>query len=183
MEDQAVNTKDLVNAHMVKGIYDIEEIENEQVLTTKLNSTIRLNVYPRPPSDRNFDYPYRYTANCVPLVKPNVMATNGMVHMIKNVMIPPEKTVMEMLKERPDMAVFTAVSRTICILKKLNKLTEYIFKVLERTKLDKMLMDETKHFTILAPTDAAFEKLEPQLRKKMKEGRGCASSKFFKHRY
>lgn len=85
------------------------------------------------------------------------MASNGMIHMIKGVLVPPEKTVMELLKERPDMAVFTTV--------------------LERTKLDKMLMDETKHFTILAPTDSAFEKLDPQLRKKIKEGRGCASSK------
>lgn len=87
------------------------------------------------------------------------MASNGMIHMVKSVLLPPEKTVMEIIKDRPDMAVFATV--------------------LERTKLDKMLMDESKHFTILAPTDAAFEKLEPQLRKKMKEGRGCASSKFF----
>jgi len=154
--EQAVNTRDLVQAHMIDGIYDIEEIENEQILTTRYNTTVRLNVFPRPPSDRNYDYPYSYTANCVPILKPNVMATNGMVHMIKGVLLPPEKTVMEMLKERPDMAVFTTV--------------------LERTKLDKMLMDETKHFTILAPTDSAFEKLEPQLRKKLKEGRGCASN-------
>lgn len=156
-EGQNVNTKDLVHAHMVQGIKDIEEIENEQLLTTLYNTTIRLNVFPRPPSERSSDFPFKYTANCVPITKPNKMATNGMVHVVKSVLLPPEKTVMEMLKERPDMAVFTTV--------------------LERTKLDSLLNDPTRHLTILAPTDAAFEKLDPILRKKMKEGRGCAASK------
>uniref|UniRef100_A0A336KVQ9 CSON015538 protein n=1 Tax=Culicoides sonorensis TaxID=179676 RepID=A0A336KVQ9_CULSO len=156
-EDNGVNSRDLVHAHMVKGIIDIEDIENEQILTSEFNnSTIRLNIFPRPPSEREHEFPYQYTANCVPIVKPNQLASNGMVHMIKGVLMPPEKTVMEMLKERPDMAVFVTV--------------------LERTKLDKMLMDPEKHVTVFAPTDSAFEKLDPQLRKKLKEGRGCATN-------
>lgn len=158
-EENGVNSRDLVHAHMVKGIIDIEDIENEQMLTSEYNnSTIRLNIFPRPPSEREHEFPYQYTANCVPIVKPNQLASNGMVHMIKGVLMPPEKTVMEMLKERPDTAVFVTV--------------------LERTGLDKMLMDPEKHVTIFAPTDTAFEQLDPQLRKKLKEGRGCASSKF-----
>lgn len=145
---------------MVKGLIDIEDIENEQLLVSEYNnSTIRLNIFPRPPGDRKYDFPYHYTANCVPIVKPNQLASNGMVHMVKGVLVPPEKTVMEMLKERPDMAVLSTV--------------------LERTKLDKILMDSNRHVTIFAPTDRAFEKLDPQLRKKLKEGRGCAASEIF----
>ncbi|XP_063706199.1 transforming growth factor-beta-induced protein ig-h3 isoform X2 [Culicoides brevitarsis] len=156
-DENGVNTRDLVHAHMVKGIIDIEEIENEQVLVSEYNnSTIRLNIFPRPPGDREQEFPYQYTANCVPIVKPNQLASNGMVHMIKGVLMPPEKTVMDMLRERPDMAVFVTV--------------------LERTKLDEMLMDPSRHVTVFAPTDSAFEKLDPQLRKKLKEGRGCASN-------
>lgn len=159
-EENSVNSRDLIHVHMVKGIIDIEDIENEQILTSQFNnSTLRLNIFPRPPSDREHEFPYQYTVNCVPIVKPNQLASNGMVHMIKGVLMPPEKTVMELLKERPDMAVFVTV--------------------LERTKLDKMLMDPMKHVTIFAPTDSAFEKLDPQLRKKLKEGRGCASSKCY----
>lgn len=159
VEENGVNSRDLVHAHMVKGIIDIEDIENEQILTSEYNnSTIRLNIFPRPPSEREHEFPYQYTANCIPIVKPNQLASNGMVHMIKGVLMPPEKTAMELLKERPDMAVFVTV--------------------LERTNLDKMLMDPTKHVTVFAPTDAAFEKLDPQLRKKLKEGRGCASSEY-----
>lgn len=83
-DEQSVNTKDLVNAHMVEGIHDIEEIENEQTLVTKFNTTIRLNVFPRPPSDKNFDFPYQYTANCVPIV---VSSIKTILNIIANKLI------------------------------------------------------------------------------------------------
>lgn len=49
--------------------------------------------------------------------------------------------------------------------------------VLENTKLSELLEGE-KPVTIFVPNDSAFDKLEPHLRRALKEGKGCASSKF-----
>lgn len=156
-----VTTKDLIESHIVDDVINIEDIENEQILVSKYaNTTIRMNIFPKPPGVNNIEdeYPYRYTANCVPITKPNQEADNGIVHVVERVMIPVTKTLIELVKERSDMAVLQTV--------------------LEKTNLAKMLGDGEKQFTLFAPTDSAFEKLEPHLRKTIKEGKGCALSKY-----
>lgn len=156
-----VTTKDLIESHVVDEVINIEDIENEQILVSKFaNTTIRMNIFPKPPGASNADdeYAYRYTANCAPITKPNQEADNGIVHVIERVMTPVTKTLIELVKERSDMAVLQTV--------------------LEKTNLAKMLGDGEKQFTLFAPTDSAFEKLEPHLRKTIKEGKGCALSKY-----
>lgn len=143
---------------------NIEDIENEQILVSEYNnSTIRLNIFPQPPSsdsdDEGNEYGFRYTANCAPLIKANQEAENGVVHVIDRVLTPVTKTIMEILRERNDMAVMQTV--------------------LEKTDLAKQLANSDKQFTLLAPTDKAFEKLDPHVRRTIKEGKGCALSKWF----
>jgi hypothetical protein len=66
---------------MIDGLVDIENIQNEQLLNTNYeNTTIRMNIFPRPPNQEDYDYPYRYTANCVPLTKVNQFTENGIIH-------------------------------------------------------------------------------------------------------
>lgn len=154
-----VSTKDLIQSHIVADMINIEDIENEQILVSNFgNTTIRMNIFPRPPGSPADEYPYRYTANCAPISKPNQEAENGIVHVIERVMTPVTKTLIELVKERSDMAVLQTV--------------------LEKTNLAKMLGDNEKQFTLFAPTDKAFEKLEPHLRRSIKEGKGCALSKY-----
>jgi uncharacterized surface protein with fasciclin (FAS1) repeats len=168
-----VAPRDLILNHIVSGRWvNIEDIDNEEILQTDYkNATIRMNVFPklmlpRHPSKNNDDsnnYPYLYTANCIPVVRPNKIANNGVVHMISKVLIPVEKTLMQLIKEREDMTIMRSI--------------------LEKTDMDKMLEglnddDDSrrveKQYTIFAPTDRAFEQLDPQLKRKLKEGSGCA---------
>lgn len=47
--------------------------------------------------------------------------------------------------------------------------------VLENTDLDTLFKDDG-HYTVFAPTDEAFEKLDPATREKLLGGKGCAGS-------
>lgn len=151
-------SKDLTLNHIVDDWIDIQDIENEQILQTQYeNLTIRMNIYPRPPNDDSYQYKYRYTANCAPIVKVNQFAENGMVHVVDRVLAPVTKNLMELVRGRSDMAVLRTV--------------------LEKTNLAELLEKETKHFTLFAPNDKAFDKLTEHLRKTMKNGNECALSK------
>ena len=171
-QSSELTTKDLVLSHIVDGFVDIEDVDNEQILINKHNSTIRLNVFPKIRSNRREDddeaFRYLYTANCVPIVKANKFAENGIVHKVDRVLTPINNNVMEIIRKRDDMTILRTV--------------------LEKTKMDKLLdgiSEEdpdtktivSKQFSIFAPTDSAFEKLDPQLKRKLKEGAACAESK------
>lgn len=172
-DNKGLKMKDLLLNHMVKGFVNIEDIDNEEILNSEYeNLTIRMNVFPKIRSTQREDddgYRYLYTANCVPIIKANTFAQNGIVHKIQSVLTPVKRNVMEIIKGRDDMTILRTV--------------------LEKTKMDKMLegaSDEEsesttaipKQFSIFAPTDSAFEKLDPQLKRKLKEGAACAESKF-----
>lgn len=141
----------------MKEWIDIEDIQNEQIFQTAYNNaTIRINIFPRPPkSEDENDLPYKYTANCAPIIKANKLSTNGIVHIVEKVLPPVTQNIMDIIRQRSDMTVL----RTI----------------LEKSNLAKMLV-EGKSLTIFAPNDKAFEKLEPSLRRTLKEGSSCAIS-------
>lgn len=142
---------------MVKGFNQIEEIENEQLLATELeNATIRVNIFPKPSVDFNR---FQFTANCVPLTSYDKLASNGIVHSTQSALVPVTQTLMEMVEQRGDLVVL----RTI----------------LKKTDLAEQLSNQDKTFTLFAPNDAAFSKLEPSIRRVVKDGNGCALSKIF----
>ncbi|XP_055294837.1 transforming growth factor-beta-induced protein ig-h3 [Sitodiplosis mosellana] len=155
-EASGITTKSIIMGHIVPELIAIEDIENEQLLVTAYdNTTIRMNIFPRPPGSRKSDdSPYRYTANCAPLSKVDQEAENGIIHVVDRVLIPVTKSLMELVRERNDMAVLQTV--------------------LDKTDLAKQLENKEKQFTLFAPTDKAFEKLDPNVRRTIKEGKGCA---------
>lgn len=143
--------KQLFLRHVVDGEINMDDVNNEQVLKTHADGqTIRINGYSTPFSS------YRYTANCVPIVKRDKLSEQGMIHTLAGVMRPTTKSVMDLIRERSDMSIMRTV--------------------LENTKLHELLEGE-KPVTIFVPNDSAFDKLEPHLRRALKEGKGCASSK------
>lgn len=155
-DPSGITTKELALNHMVEGWVNMEDVKNEDVLTTNFeNATIRINLFPRPPNSQQYEYPFRYTANCAPVVKINRVSSNGLIHVVDKVLPPVTKSVMEIIKDRMDMAVL----RTI----------------LEKTKLNELL-ESDKPVTVFAPTDKAFEKLDMHLRRTLKEGKGCAAN-------
>ncbi|XP_055541846.1 periostin isoform X1 [Wyeomyia smithii] len=154
-----MTARDLILAHAVNGSYHIEDVSNEQLLKTELpNTNIRINIFPRGPSERNAEHPYRYTANCAPLVKLNREAEKGIVHVADRVLLPVRNSIMQIIRARDDMTVL----RTI----------------LEGTGLDKTLEEagDDKHYTFFAPNDDAFLKLDTDIRRKLKAGNGCATN-------
>lgn len=155
-EASGITTKSIIMSHIVPEIVNIEDIENEQLLVTAYeNTTIRMNIFPRPPGRRQEDEsPYRYTANCASLSKIDQEAENGIVHVVDRVLMPVTKSLMDLIRDRSDMAVLQTV--------------------LDKTDLAKQLENHDKHFTLFAPTDAAFEKLDSNIRRTIKEGKGCA---------
>lgn len=143
---------------MVKGLVQIDELENEQLLSTEFeNATIRVNIFPKAPNDQSTTTGrYKYTANCVPVTNTK-LASNGIVHTVQSVLVPVTQTLLEIVQARSDLVVF----RTI----------------LEKTDLAEQLNNQDKTFTVFAPNDNAFSKLEPNIRRIVKEGSACTLSK------
>lgn len=141
--------------HSVLGDAQLEDLPNEKLLQTELpGQSIRINSYQLPPA-LGLE-PYRYAANCVPIEKHDKLSEQALVHTLNGVLKPLTKTVMDLIRERADMSIMRTV--------------------LEKTNIS-ALLEADKPVTIFVPTDAAFDKLEPHLRRALKEGRGCASSK------
>ncbi|XP_050100822.1 transforming growth factor-beta-induced protein ig-h3 isoform X1 [Anopheles aquasalis] len=158
----SMTARDVILGHTVNGSYHIEDISNEQLLKTELpGANIRINIYPRGPAAmarEHTEHPYRYTANCAPLVKLNRVTERGIVHVVDRVLVPARNSLMDIIEGRDDMTLM----RTF----------------LEMTGLDKMLREQgdDKHFTVFAPNDEAFLKLDKDIRRKLKAGNGCAQN-------
>ena len=155
-ENDSFSTKDLILNQMIDDWINIRDLENEQILQTKYdNRTIRINIFPSPRNEAP-----RYTANCAPITKTNQVAENGIVHVVERVLMPVTKSLWQIIVDRSDMAVFRTV--------------------LEKTNLYEMLNKNDKHFTVFAPTDNAFGKLDTQTMRAIKDGNGCALSKYIR---
>lgn len=84
--------------------------------------------------------------NTSEVIATDIMASNGIIHVIDTVLLPPED-----VTETPLVSVYdTAVAADDFNL---------LVATLEATGLDATLADETKTFTVFAPTDAAFTAL------------------------
>uniref|UniRef100_A0A1I8PHX2 Transforming growth factor-beta-induced protein ig-h3 n=1 Tax=Stomoxys calcitrans TaxID=35570 RepID=A0A1I8PHX2_STOCA len=146
--------KQLFLRHVVDGEINLEDVGNEQVFKTHAEGqTIRINSYQMPLTLSR--EPYRYTANCVPIVKRDKLSEQGMVHTLSGVIPAASKNIMDLIRERSDMSIMRTV--------------------LENTKLSELLEGD-KPVSIFVPNDSAFDKLEPHLRRALKEGKGCASN-------
>ncbi|XP_014260171.1 periostin [Cimex lectularius] len=78
-----------VEQHIVDGVVERGEFENDMVLNTMNNSTIRINGYPGG----------IITANCVPINKTDKFTKNSVIHVVEKLLTSPEKTVGEILQE------------------------------------------------------------------------------------
>lgn len=150
----------LYKRHIVDGEVSLYDLKNDQLLKTQEpEQSIRINTFEVPLALGG--EPYRFTANCIPIEKHDKLSEQGLIHTLDGVMRPVTKNVMDLIRERPDMSIMRTV--------------------LENTKLNELL-EGKKPVTIFVPTDDAFEKLDPQLRRALKEGKGCGASKYMHFR-
>jgi len=146
----AIATDALVRNHFVAGFVDLHDATNEQLLASMNdNRTIRLNVYPT----RRFNERL-LTANCVRVKKTNNLASNGIVHVLDGVMRPAMYSIPLVVQEHPKLS--------------------YLRRALEHTDVDTLFKDDG-HYTLFAPTDEAFERLDVATREKLLAGKGCAA--------
>ncbi|RZC39086.1 transforming growth factor-beta-induced protein ig-h3 [Asbolus verrucosus] len=147
---RALSNNDLVLSHAVAGFVDLTDHANEDIIYSEnKNSSIRINAYPTQNNEK------MVTVNCARISKPNNLANNGIAHLIEGVAVPATHSIQDVIKEH-------------------KKLTNFR-KVMESTDSFKNLR-ENGHYTIFAPTDEAFDKLEPSAKQKLLKGDACAIS-------
>ena len=92
-------------------------------------------------------------ANCAKVTSKDNHAVNGVVHMINKVILPAKNTISDILATDQQFKTFRSA--------------------LEANSLSELLAKEG-HFTVFAPTDEAFEKLDELTKEKVLENGGCA---------
>jgi len=149
-----VSTQETILNHFVSGFVDIHDLTNEELLYSQNNNkTIRFNSYP------TRGYTRLLTANCVPIKKPNNLAKNGIVHVVDGVLPTADMSITEIISDDEDFS--------------------YLQSVLESTNLTEYFKPDG-HYTLFAPTNAAFQKLNGDTKEKLLTGKACAAT-IFKH--
>ncbi|ALC45910.1 mfas [Drosophila busckii] len=140
--------------HSVLDDVQLENILSEKLLNSaQANQKIRINAYQLPHS-LGTEY-YRYSANCVPIGSHDRLSKQAVLHTLTGVLKPLTKTVMDIIRERVDISIMR--------------------NVLEKTNMS-ALLETDQPVTIFVPTNEAFKKLEPHLRRALMKGLGCASN-------
>lgn len=154
-EDSSITIEDIMEYFIPNKTIDLEEIENEAVFETENGHTIRFNVYARSVANSSdYDYRYHYTANCVPVVMPKIFTAAGMVLGLEKQLTVAEVNLMELLRERDDLSMFT--------------------QMVENFNLTDLLVDQDG-LTIFAPNDEAFANLNKIEQRMLVSGDECAS--------
>ncbi|XP_065348883.1 transforming growth factor-beta-induced protein ig-h3-like [Cloeon dipterum] len=119
--------------HALDHRVTMDEIGSDTVLPSLYGVDLRLNKYTNGMK----------TVNCILIVRKDLQATNGIVHLVEKILEPfyvvPGKSLAEMIQTD-------------------GRFSE-LAKALEGTKCKKKLQNPHQSFTILAPSDEAFQKL------------------------
>ncbi|CAH1773771.1 unnamed protein product, partial [Owenia fusiformis] len=147
-DNEVINKlEQLISNHIVTGVYKTGDLLDEQILnTTNPLSTLRINIYHRPKK--------LITANCVPISGANKRATNGVVHVVDKVLEPVSLTLLEIISKNPQFTILKTV--------------------LSKTGISRDLRGAGQ-YTLFAPTDAAFRKLNRKFQDKLLSGSPCAT--------
>ncbi|QQP41519.1 Midline fasciclinlike [Caligus rogercresseyi] len=142
----------LVKGHIVPGFLDSADVHDEKVITSLEEvSKIRMTVYNTYPKKT-------WMANCAKVVSKNNYANNGIVHVIDKVMRPITSNLYELISSDPQFSIFK----------------ELLDAVKDKDEILKKLNDEDGQFTVLIPTNGAFDKLEGRIKDKLRSGSTCA---------
>lgn len=137
--------QDAILGHMIPGSVTSSNMEDEEVLETghAEGATIRINYFNQQADAQLM------TANCVPVKSRDQMATNGVIHTVSSALKPVTKSLLEIVKQREDLSTLKTVLASAEMVSNL---------------------DEEGSLTLLAPTNAAFERMNPKLRQRLLNG-------------
>ena len=123
------------------------DVHDEDIVATVGNKhKLRINVYNT--------YPEKIVmANCARVTSRDHYATNGIVHVVDKVVLPAAGSIADIVDNDPEL-------RTLS-------------KVLANSGMAEDLKKTDGQFTVFAPTDAAFQRIEKSLLDKLLRGDGC----------
>ncbi|XP_061191377.1 transforming growth factor-beta-induced protein ig-h3-like [Saccostrea echinata] len=149
------DASDLVLGHVTGGILTTTRLEDEQTITSanSKSSTIRVNFY-----DMVNDG--IMTANCKRVTSRDNLATNGVIHVVEDVLQPVTKSLMDIVSSNPQLS--------------------YLKKAIGRSGLGVNLRGDGQ-FTLFAPTDNAFQKLDGGLLQRILSDQRCLKKILFHH--
>lgn len=140
--------KDTLSCHVADGSLEMTDFMDEKVLYTEAKSSIRINVYRDHPEGPVM------TANCAPMThRTDFPASNGVVHQIESMLKPVTRTLAEILKSDPELST--------------------LYNLMSKGNMHALLEDESQHLTLLAPTNEAFNKLDPTTLAGLEQGEAC----------
>lgn len=145
LSGNAISSERALN-HFVPGVFDIHELENEEILKTIDGLPIRVNIYhgERKPI---------ITANCAIVKSANhPVENNGLLHVTDAILPQITKSIRDILLESEDFNQFTQFAADADLMEKLG---------------------EPGNYTVFVPTDAAFGKLNEDLRSNLKNKKSC----------
>lgn len=141
------DASDLVLGHVTGGILTTAALEDEQTITTanSKSSTIRINFYDMVENGV-------MTANCKRVSSRNNLATNGVIHVVEELLQPVTKSLTDIVSSNPQLS--------------------YLKTALGASGISHGLRLDGQ-FTLLAPTDNAFRKLDGQLLNRILADKRC----------
>lgn len=146
--------KDTLATHIVPGWHKTGDLDDNQLLTTASSPVqIRINKY---------DVPRRITmANCVPIISADNLATNGVIHVVSEILPIPTLTITELVGKDEQFSTLKTV--------------------LAKTGLSRELNQVSKDYTLFAPTNGAFEKLDQKRLEKLLGSENCLRNVLKQH--
>ncbi|KAK3781061.1 hypothetical protein RRG08_046364 [Elysia crispata] len=129
--------------HVISGARRSSSFSDEEVVETgAMDATaIRVNFFYTPQKVM--------TANCVPVVSRDNRGSNGVIHTVERLLPEVAESLMDMIKTRPDLSTLkTVLARA-----------HYVPK-----------LKEEGQGTLLAPSNDAFARMNPRLRRRLLEG-------------
>jgi len=131
------NIETTIMGHLVPGFLKSSSLTDDQLVETASGQTkLRINLYEHKGLPKKL-----VTANCAPVVSLDNHATNGVVHVVDQVIKTPKGSLMELIASDPQFSILKSL--------------------VGRSGLTSLLREEGS-LTIFAPTNAAFEKMPDQ---------------------
>ncbi|KAL3869818.1 hypothetical protein ACJMK2_042451 [Sinanodonta woodiana] len=153
VSEQATNTllqdtRNLVLGHLALGTLTSTRLKNNQLIETAspFKSKIRVNLYDSPQ--------HIMTADCKRIMTVDSVALNGVIHVVEEILQPVTDSLMDKISRNPDLS--------------------YLKTAIGRTGLGQMLREDGD-FTVFAPTDSAFRKMDPNRLNKLLSEPTCLS--------
>lgn len=153
---EAPNMEDTMMAHFTRGFVSVQQMQERSLLDTESSAgaKIRTTVYTRR-SDKVV------MANCARLTARDILATNGIVHVVDKMVQPATHTIGEILESDFGFSQFASA--------------------LKVSSMMDPLLANSANFTVFAPTNEAMDRLESTVKEQLRSGFGCAGSILMNH--